>query len=768
MLAVSIARRCLLAMTVIVAALCHASVLPVTWSVDDHSTGPNAPAGCLMRWQGDVVIAGQFDAVGRIATPSHVARLRDGAWEPVGTTVPGSEVLALVVHETTLHALVLEGTIRRVVRFDGESWITVGEPCPTTSTAMASFQGDLHVGSHRLEGEAWVDRLQTDGAVHSLVVMDDVLVSGGAFTSGAGVMTGHVLAWDGTNVIDAFAGQDSTTTELAVWEGQLFAARRAASQYSATAVQVWQGGVWVDIPQLGVVDPARHVTDLEAGDGRLLVCGYWESFLQKDDAGAVPERALFGAFASAWDGVSAQSLNEAQGFVEYRQILEDAGDVLVAGAFEAVGQPTCANLGRVIAGAMTPICDPGHGASNKVLTLESSGNAMVAGGSFTSIGGVFSRCVAVRQSGTWSARDLCNGEELGEYDSYGTVGWHAGYLVVVADGHFGRGAGYWTDGQWNMTEPDYDYPWCDELLSWNGMLLGNAGWGGVLRFGSLASPTTYAEVDRRVIDIATVGADLLVGGDFATIAGVSAANVAARIGGAWQPLGGGLPDQVWAVGSWQGQAVAATWNGSDSDVYLLAGDHWEVIGTLMGGYVRSLAEYEGLLFVAGSFDSPADDGTPMAGLACWTGTQWRGVGALYSVTSMAVHDQRLWLGGSFHFAGGTPAWHLTSLTVDEVSAVEDTGPTYASPLLARAVPNPFNPRTTVSFDLPAAAMVRLDVYDSRGAHVVRLVDGHQPAGRLAIEWDGRDGNGRELPSGVYLLRLEAGTLVSTAKTTLAR
>lgn len=135
---------------------------------------------------------------------------------------------------------------------------------------------------------------------------------------------------------------------------------------------------------------------------------------------------------------------------------------------------------------------------------------------------------------------------------------------------------------------------------------------------------------------------------------------------------------------------------------------------------------------------------------------------------MAVHDQRLWLGGSFHFAGGEPAWNLTSLTVDDITGGAEADLASVRSLLASPVPNPFNPKTTVSFDLSTAAEVRLDVYNSRGLRVARIVDGHRAAGPHAVTWNGRDQHGRNLPSGVYVLRLEAGQLVSTAKMTLAR
>lgn len=65
-------------------------------------------------------------------------------------------------------------------------------------------------------------------------------------------------------------------------------------------------------------------------------------------------------------------------------------------------------------------------------------------------------------------------------------------------------------------------------------------------------------------------------------------------------------------------------------------------------------------------------------------------------------------------------------------------------------PNPFNPATTIPFALPAPGHVRVQVYDVLGRRVATLVDGHRPAGRHEVVFDGQ---GRA--SGVYLVRLEA-------------
>ena len=71
-------------------------------------------------------------------------------------------------------------------------------------------------------------------------------------------------------------------------------------------------------------------------------------------------------------------------------------------------------------------------------------------------------------------------------------------------------------------------------------------------------------------------------------------------------------------------------------------------------------------------------------------------------------------------------------------------------------PNPFNPRTTIRFQLGVdAARASLRVYDVSGRLVRTLVDGALGAGDHEVTWRGRDERGSEVASGVYLYRLEA-------------
>lgn len=75
--------------------------------------------------------------------------------------------------------------------------------------------------------------------------------------------------------------------------------------------------------------------------------------------------------------------------------------------------------------------------------------------------------------------------------------------------------------------------------------------------------------------------------------------------------------------------------------------------------------------------------------------------------------------------------------------------------LLQNVPNPFNPATTIGYSLRERSAVTLTVYDVMGARVRALVDEVMPAGTHQAVWDGRDGKGRAVPSGVYFYRLRA-------------
>jgi hypothetical protein len=89
--------------------------------------------------------------------------------------------------------------------------------------------------------------------------------------------------------------------------------------------------------------------------------------------------------------------------------------------------------------------------------------------------------------------------------------------------------------------------------------------------------------------------------------------------------------------------------------------------------------------------------------------------------------------------------------VNTLSAVGNGPASYV--LSISSYPNPFNPRTTLRYTLPANGHVSVRVYDTRGALVATLVDEEQRAGAYSTRWDGRDAKGVAVSSGVYYARV---------------
>jgi len=90
------------------------------------------------------------------------------------------------------------------------------------------------------------------------------------------------------------------------------------------------------------------------------------------------------------------------------------------------------------------------------------------------------------------------------------------------------------------------------------------------------------------------------------------------------------------------------------------------------------------------------------------------------------------------------------------------------PYLSQNFPNPCGPSTRIGIGLRSRATLRLEIFDVSGRVVRTLVDECRPAGSYIETWDGRDGGGRALPSGLYSIRLTTGSVTRTIKAVLIR
>ena len=83
-------------------------------------------------------------------------------------------------------------------------------------------------------------------------------------------------------------------------------------------------------------------------------------------------------------------------------------------------------------------------------------------------------------------------------------------------------------------------------------------------------------------------------------------------------------------------------------------------------------------------------------------------------------------------------------------------------------PNPFNPTTQIAVDLPEAAATEITVWNLMGQKVATLYAGDLNAGHHTLNFNGRDSNGKQLTSGMYLYRVAAGKYNATKKMTLMK
>ena len=116
-----------------------------------------------------------------------------------------------------------------------------------------------------------------------------------------------------------------------------------------------------------------------------------------------------------------------------------------------------------------------------------------------------------------------------------------------------------------------------------------------------------------------------------------------------------------------------------------------------------------------------------------------------------------------------PSIFAAEAVLSLVTGVEDNNTvTPASFNLAQNFPNPFNPSTIISFDIPADAFVKLKVYNILGQEVAQLVNETKTADKYQVNWNGTDNAGNKVTSGVYLYSLKANDFTSTRKMILMK
>ncbi|NUN10185.1 MAG: T9SS type A sorting domain-containing protein [Ignavibacteriaceae bacterium] len=98
-----------------------------------------------------------------------------------------------------------------------------------------------------------------------------------------------------------------------------------------------------------------------------------------------------------------------------------------------------------------------------------------------------------------------------------------------------------------------------------------------------------------------------------------------------------------------------------------------------------------------------------------------------------------------------------------ISGINDNGSPVGSFSLKQNFPNPFNPSTTISFELKSPDNVRIEIFDVRGSLIKTLFSGNLEPGSHQLEWDGKAQSGARCPSGVYFYNLSGSNSSESRK-----
>jgi len=269
------------------------------------------------------------------------------------------------------------------------------------------------------------------------------------------------------------------------------------------------------------------------------------------------------------------------------------------------------------AGSWTPL---GAGMNGAVWAFAEYNGQLIAGGGFTTAGGVSANHIAAWDGSSWSQL----GTGLGDYEVL---------VLTVYNGQLIAGGDFTTAGGVSA----------NHIAAWNG-----SSWS-PLGAGLVGGDEAF------VLALTVYDGQLIAGGGFTTAGGVSANKIAAWNGSFWTPLGAGPNYDVWTLTVYNGQLIAA--GGDESSANSIAawnGASWSPLGTGLSYHVSSLTAYNGQLVAGGDFRAaPSIEGR----IDTWNGSSWSALDGNLSgpVHSLTVYNGQLIAGGGFHTAGSVAA-----------------------------------------------------------------------------------------------------------------
>lgn len=326
----------------------------------------------------------------------------------------------------------------------------------------------------------------------------------------------------------------------------------------------------------------------------------------------------------------------------------------------------------ITAAACTPQWLPREGVPGgmnaSVFALEVYDGNLIAGGFFTTVGGVSANYIAHWNGTNWSP--LSTGMNAGVR----ALTVYNGKLIACGAFSNAGGSSVSSVAQWDGlswapvgTGVVFNGPVTD-LAVFNGKLIaggifttvGGVGANRIAQWDGTSWAPMGSGMDGTVNCFTIYNSRLIAGGSFSTAGGVLASRIAQWNGTNWSALGAGLSNFVSALTVYDGGLIAggAFFGGTLNYVARWNGTSWSSLGGGMNSGVSALTKYNGKLIAAGAFTVAG--GTSASKIAQWDGAAWSpfGIGINGNVEALTVHDGNLIAGGHFTAAGGNPSAYL--------------------------------------------------------------------------------------------------------------
>ena len=392
--------------------------------------------------------------------------------------------------------------------------------------------------------------------------------------------------------------------------------------------------------------------------------------------------------------------------------------LIAAGSFTTSGGTWLGNIAKWNGSSWEPL---GSGIVGAIYAMTIYNDKVIVGGDFDTAGGVFRKYIACWDSTGWS--------------SFGAEMPNPVQALTVFGGDLYAGTSNNEILQcfWKWSGSEWSFP------------------GGGIKRNFVNAFTIY-------------NGSLVLGGDFDSVGSTRAHFITGWNGGSFSTFGDGMNNVVFTLGTYGTYLLASgtfTYAGTNpaNRIAKWNGSQWDSIGggVTEGTMVISFYNYQGYIIAGGRFD--AIDYVTAHNIAKWNGISWspfgQGLGGYFnSVWSMCTYNNKLTAAGYFDTSG--------SVTVNNVAywdhpigihnSSEEIPVDY---VLYQNFPNPFNPVTTIKYDLPKASYVTLKVFDLIGRNIATLINENMNAGVYYSPF-----NGEGLSSGVYFYTLETKDVIT--------